>query len=195
MEEEVEGLKILVEGAGKFSEEEGILLQSAVVLRQCEKGEKLLVAGEICSSIYFLLHGSFIQYGFDSEMNRNVIDLSVDHDWLMNYRSFSSRNPSLYTIEAYENSTVYELTMESIHQLISTSPSFFQLGSILESSTSRVDFFDNKSTPDERYEWVLHHRPLLIQKFPQTLIASYLKMSPETFSRVRKRFSSHSSRS
>jgi hypothetical protein len=61
------------------------------------------------------------------------------------------------------------------------------MGRILEESTSRIDFFDNNNTPDEKYRYIIANKPKLLQKFPQTIIASYLKISPETLSRVRKR--------
>lgn len=75
------------------------------------------------------------------------------------------------------------------HRLIGQSQSFLQMGKILEESTSRIDFFDNNNTQDEKYQYVLENKPELIQSFPQKLIASYLKITPETLSRVRNRFS------
>lgn len=63
------------------------------------------------------------------------------------------------------------------------------MGKILDASTSRIDFFDNNNTPDEKYQYILKNKSEFIQKFPQKLIASYLKITPETLSSVRNRFS------
>ncbi|OBX19022.1 hypothetical protein A9996_18920 [Gelidibacter algens] len=145
--------------------------------------------GIICSSFWYIVAGSFYQYRIDSELNKNIIDLNIAGDWVVNHKSFTSRNPSMFSIQAFEDSSIYEISIDAIHRLIGQSQSFLQMGKIVEESTSRIAFFDNNYTPDERYLHILKNKPKLIQKFPQTIIASFLKMTPETLSRVRKRVS------
>lgn len=178
----------LVQHAGSYSEKEGVLLKNAVDYHTFKKKDVLLNIGKVCSSWFFIVSGSIIQYHVNTESQKNIIDLNVAHDWVINHKSFTSRKPSKYIIEAYEDTMVYELSMDNIHQLIGVSPVFFQLGKILDGATARIDFFDHQHTPDEKYRHTLENRPELIQKFPQKLIASYLKMTPETLSRVRNRF-------
>ena len=170
-----------------FSEKEFSLLNQELVFRELRKDDFILKDGEVCSSIYLTVSGSFYQYNTDFDLNKNFIDLYVSNEWMLNHKSFTSRKPSKYSIQAFENSTVCELSIESIHKLIGISQKFLQMGRILEESTSRIDFFDNNNTPDEKYSYLLKNRPKLIQKFPQKVIASYLKITPETLSRVRKR--------
>jgi hypothetical protein len=57
----------------------------------------------------------------------------------------------------------------------------------MDSAVSRVIFFDNASTPTEKYLYILNNRLQLIQAFPLKMIASYLKITPETLSRVREK--------
>ncbi|MHA7057204.1 Crp/Fnr family transcriptional regulator [Aquimarina sp. M1] len=173
--------------AGKFSDEESSLLQKEVAYRELKKDDFLVQKGETCSSLFFVVSGSFYQYTIDSDLDKRVIDLSIPNDWVINYKSFSSRKPSAYTIQAFEDSAVYELSMDAIHKLIGISQTFFQIGSVLEASNSRITFFDNNNTPDEKYAYILKNKPMLLQKFPQKIIASFLKITPETLSRVRKR--------
>jgi len=179
----------LLSSVGKFSKKESLLLKEELKFRELRKGEVLLEKGNVCSSLHFVISGSFYQYNIDSELNKNVIDLNSINDWILNHKSFTSRKPSKYSIQAFEDSSVYELSIESIHNLIAKSQSFLQMGKILEESTSRIDFFDNNLTPDEKYHYIIVNKPNFLQKFPQTIIASYLKMTPETLSRVRKRLS------
>ena len=117
------------------------------------------------------------------------IDLYIKNDWVINHKSFSTRQPSEYTIQSFKKSFVYELTIDSVHKLISKSQAFLTMGKILEESTSRINFFDNNNTPDEKYDFIINNKPQLLQEFPQKIIASYLKITPETLSRVRKRLS------
>jgi len=184
-----ESISELLNKAGKFSEKESLLLKQELQFRELKKGDILLEKGNVCSSLCFIISGSFFQYNIDSEMSKNIIDLSIENDWVINHKSFTSRKPSEYSIQAFEDSTFYEISMDAIHKLIAKSQSFLQMGKILEQTTSRIDFFDNNNSPDEKYLYILNGKPNLLQKFPQTFIASYLKITPETLSRVRKRLS------
>lgn len=175
--------------AGSFTEKDSLLLQQELQYKTLKKGEMLLKEGAVCSVLCFIISGSFYQYTTDADLNKNIIDLHTETDWVLNHRSFTSRKPSETTIKAFENSTFYEISIDSIHKLIAQSQSFLQMGKILEEATARIDFFDNNNTPDEKYAYILKNKPILLQKFPQTMIASYLKITPETVSRVRKRLS------
>jgi len=179
----------LLKKAGNFSEKDSLLLTKELQFKKLKKGEILLEKGNVCSSLCFVVSGSFYQYNIDSEFNKNIIDLNIVYDWVINHKSFTTRKPSEYSIQAFENSTFYEISIDAIHKLIAQSQSFLQMGKILEESTSRIDFFDNNSSPEEKYVHILKNKPNLIQYFPQTIIASYLKITPETLSRVRKRLS------
>ncbi len=184
-----ESILELLKKAGEFSEKDSLLLKKELQFRKLKKGEILLKEGKTCSSLCFVVSGSFYQYGIDSELSKNIIDLSITNDWVINHKSFTSRKPSEYSIQAFEDSSFYEISIDAIHRLIAQSQSFLQMGKILEESTSRINFFDNNNTPDEKYLYILKNKPNLLQKFPQTIIASYLKITPETLSRVRKRLS------
>lgn len=179
----------LLNKAGKFSEQESAFLKQELDLKELKKDEYLLEKGNTCSSLCYIISGSFYHYMIDSELNKKVIDLSIQNDWVINYKSFASRKPSVYSIQAFEDTSYYEISIDAIHRLIGLSQSFLQMGSALEESTSRMDFFDNDNTPDEKYDFIINNKPGLLQKFPQTIIASYLKVTPETLSRVRKRLS------
>jgi len=174
---------------GNYSQKDEILLTEALQTVSLEKGEKLLNKGEVCSSVSFIQSGAIIQYDHNEEADRIIIDLNTTNDWVLNHQSFTSRKPSTFYIECYEAAMTYRLSIDAIHELIAQSPSFFQLGHIMETAVSRIHFFDNNNTPDEKYQYLFQHKPQLLQKFPQKLIASYLKITPETLSRVRHRFS------
>jgi hypothetical protein len=88
-----------------------------------------------------------------------------------------------------------ELSIENIHKLVAISPVFLQLGGILASSVSRISFFDNDLTPLKKYQFIIQNRPQLIQAFPLKLIASYLKITPETLSRVREKLAKGTAKS
>ncbi|UZR98100.1 Crp/Fnr family transcriptional regulator [Chondrinema litorale] len=174
---------------GRYPEKDLLMLQDELVFRKLKKDEILLEKGEVCSTFSFLEAGAIVHYDIDSDIYTHVFDVNIPKDWVINHKSFSSRKPSEYTIKAYEESTIYSLSIDSIHKLIGISQVFLQLGKLLDEATSRVEFFDKNYSPDEKYQYILDNKPALLQKFPQRLIAAYLKITPETLSRVRNRFS------
>ncbi len=175
--------------AGYYSDDEQLLLKKELRLVKLCKGDQLLSKGDICSSLCYLVSGTMYQYKINADLEKNIIDLNIPNDWIIDKESFTSRGPSEFYIEAFEDTTLYELTIDSIHDLIAKSQSFLQLGKAFGEVSSRLNFFDNNLSPDEKYQYILKHKPYLIQKFPQKLIASYLKITPETLSRVRNRIS------
>lgn len=174
--------------AGNFNEYEKSLLENELEIVSFKKGKFLLKEGEICSSIYFLLSGSLYHYKTDSDLNENILDLNIAFDWVLNQQSFSSREPSSYDIKVYEDAQLYKLSIESIHRLIAQSQAFLKLGKILYDKNLKTNLIDNNFTPDEKYQFIIKNKPALLQAFPQKMIASYLKITPETLSRVRNRF-------
>jgi CRP-like cAMP-binding protein len=171
---------------GTFSDADVALLEKRIIKREVKKDEILLREGEVCQSAFYNVSGSFYQYNWRDEIEMNVIDLHLKGDWFLNHHSFIVQKPSENIIAAYTDATVLELSVHTMHQLILESPAFFQLGSILEQAKSRLHFFDNRSTPLQKYQYILAHQPALIQHFPLKIIASYLKITPETLSRVRE---------
>jgi CRP-like cAMP-binding protein len=170
---------------GIIREEDFVLFSENIKFRTVTKDEILLGEGEICQSVFFINSGAIYQYGVKDEIEQNVIDLHIEGEWLLNHKSFIAQKPSENIIQAYTDSSLWELTLENLHKLIGQSPAFFLLGKLLEPSNSRITFFDNDSTPIQKYEHILQTRPQLLQVFPLRIIASYLKITPETLSRVR----------
>jgi len=151
-------------------------------LRVVRRREVLLSKGEIAKSVFYLLKGAVYQSNAS-----NIIDLHLESEWFFNHQSFISQTPSDIEIAAFAESTVLEVSIESLHYLIIKSPAFFQLNKIMEQAKHRLHFYDNKLSPLQQYQFIMDNKPELLQKFPLQMIASYLKMAPETLSRAREK--------
>lgn len=169
---------------GPFSQEQLALIGGHCTFREIKKHDILLEAGQVCSAFFFLITGACYQFR-TTDAGENIIDLHVAGDCVVNHASFVSRQPATETIKAYEDGEIGELTIQSLHQLIARSQAFLQLAKLLQVSTLRTDFFDDAMTPAEKYQYILANKPGLIRTFPLKYIASYLKITPETLSRVR----------
>lgn len=185
----VEVLLPILQQLGRFEEQHAALLAQQVQHRDVVKGEVLLPEGAVCKSVFYAVKGAFYQFNVKEETEEHIIDLHVQNEWFFNHSSFVLQKPSQTCIKAYTDGEILELTVASLHDLIAQSPAFLQMGRLLEQSTARVQFFDHNMTPTEKYQFILDHRPDLIQAFPLKVVAAYLKITPETLSRVRESFS------
>ncbi len=172
---------------GQFDETNLSLFKERLEVVHIQKGKYLLAIGDVCSEFYFLQKGSFRHYHTTSEYFDVTANLFVATDWVLDHNSFTSRKPSLNKIEAFEDSILYKMSIDQIHELIGISPAFFALGRILEKVAFNNYHQNTKDTPEDKYRTLLSERPNIIQTFPLKHIASYLGMTPETLSRVRRK--------
>ncbi len=169
-----------------LTEHEQSLVKSLCKKKEITKGTLLLRPGHICRSIYYIEQGAFVQYSLSDEQDKNIIDLHAAGTWMLNQQSFMQQIASDTYIEAYTISTVYELSLYHIHYLIEQSTKFLQIGKLLEPSILRAQFFDKSMSPKQKYDYLFQHHRGLLQVFPLKIIASFLKISPETLSRLRR---------
>lgn len=172
---------------GRFTKDDLATISQIASPRSVAPGDHLLEVGEVSSAIFFLQSGALLRSGRNEEGELVVRNLFVGGDWVLDHKSFTGRTPAAYSITAHAGSQFLALEIEDLHKLIPQSPVFFQLGSVFKLATARQEFFDQHESPEDRYRHILEHRPELLQRFPLKFIASYLRMTPETLSRVRKR--------
>ena len=176
-----------LEKIGKFSEDELKMIQQSLIKTTFKKGERVLELDQICQSLYLLERGAFYQFQVNEVGDQNIVDLYTSSEWVFNAKSLVWQQGSKTCIKAFTESTIWQLSLAKIHELIYASPSFFQLGKLLENKTFRHEVLEQKFNPLEKYTYLLHHKPAYVQTFPLKMIASYLQMAPETLSRVREK--------
>lgn len=172
---------------GPFSKEDIVALTEKLNEVHLTKGECLLKEGEICQSFYFLEKGCLRQFYWDMNGNETVLNLFVENNWVIDQASLTGQKPSKNNIEACEDSLLFSLSIYDVHKLIALSPTFLTLGRIFETSIQNPLYTNSKVSPEEKYTHLLQTRPELLQKFQLKHIASFLGMTPETLSRVRRK--------
>jgi CRP-like cAMP-binding protein len=180
----------LLHRQGIYGEEELRLFNEHVTYKKISREQMLLSPGQIAQSAYFIISGAAYQYVLKNEIEEQVIDLHTQDEWMLNHSSFVSRKPSTVYMKVFADAELLEISINSLHQLIAIQPRFIRLGRILEEINYRLRFFDEQHSPQEKYAFVMKEKPVWLQKFPLKMIASYLKITPETLSRVREKFAS-----
>lgn len=174
----------ILHNIGRFTEADTRAFETSIVRKRIKKNEVVLQEGQTCQSAFYIVSGSFYQFCYD-DIDENIIDLHLPNEWVLNHSSFMTQKPSQSIIKAFSEAEILELSVHAIHELITKSPIYLQLGKILDQAATRIHFFDNASTPQQKYNYVMDNRPQLLHVFPLKMIASYLKITPETLSRVR----------
>nr|WP_314495878.1 Crp/Fnr family transcriptional regulator [uncultured Chryseobacterium sp.] len=179
----------MLEQIGIFSDAEIQLFKNNICKKYLDKNQILSKEGDVSRSLFFIEKGAFYQFYKDEDNEKEIItDLYTENDWVFNAESLAGQIPAKVTIKAFEHSEVLEITLEKMHELISVSQRFLQFNKLLITS-SKLIFYDQNLTPAEKYHHLLTTKPQLLQIFPLTMIASYLKIRPETLSRIRSRIS------
>jgi CRP-like cAMP-binding protein len=171
------------------SPEQLSLLIERLTFLQIPKDGFVIKESQTCSSVFFINKGCFRHYNIDDGGDESTIDLYIEDEWMLEYKSFVSQQPSQHFIQATTDSEILALHARDIHDLTRISERFFRLMMILEMGMRSQEFQQNRLTPEEKYERLLKTRPELLQHFPLKHIASYMSMTPETLSRIRKKIS------
>jgi CRP-like cAMP-binding protein len=183
-------LRAYFERQSHFTEEEYAAMQSLFLPGTFKKGEFLLREGEIAKSGAFVTSGCLRSYTVDDKGKEHILQFSPDNWWTGNLDSYRNGTPSAYFIDAIEDTQVLLLDASSFQKLMEI-PAFAAgfLGGIQKSAISkdRRIIASLSDTAEERYGDFLQKYPTIVQRVPQHMIASYLGISPETLSRIRKR--------
>ncbi len=177
----------ILENIGQFSATDLALFEKLTTRKTLNRNDILLNEGEICQSVFFILSGCFFQFQ-SNEIAETIIDLHLQKEWMFNHQSLIGQSPSKTVIKAFTKSEVIELSLGSLHCLIAKSQAFLHLGRIFNQVNSRTYLFDNSLNPAQKYNYIKEAKPLISQMFPIKMIASYLKIAPETLSRVRANY-------
>ena len=150
----------------------------------------ILKAGEVCRFVYFVTKGCLRIYYTDSDGDEHTVSFFPENWWSTDIASFSAQKPSLFSIEAIENSEAFYLSLESLEKLYIEIPKFEKFFRILTQNgydiqQRRIVSYLSKSAM-ERYELFQKQYPKLEQRISQKHIASYVGITPVFLSRLRQ---------
>lgn len=167
-------------------------MQEIIALSQktitLERNEFLKVKGSIDTNIYYLESGSLSVFILD-ECEEQVIRFGYQGNIIVALDSYLTGKPSDFYIQAIKKSTVKVITKLQMDNFLNKEENNLLWTKILEDLVLQqmereIDILT--SSPKERYLRVLKRSPKLFQEIPNRYIANYLRMSPETLSRLKK---------
>lgn len=153
-----------------------------------KRNDQLLNEGEICRYVYFVAKGC-LQVYVNEDGNENTRDIVIEDNWCSELMSFGQRQPASENIRAVEPSDLFAVNRTNFQKLMETIPQFDKVyRQILElsyaNSVYRINSFVSLSALD-RIKWLMQHRPGLMTRLSSKLIASYLGINKDVFSRLK----------
>lgn len=166
------------------------VIKSAFEPLTIKKKKDLLVSGQVCNYLYFINKGCLRSFYIDSRGGEHIYQIRMDNSWISDLESFFSQNPSKYNIEALEDSTLLRISNERMEQLLNEIPNLERYFRILfqKAYVNALKRLNSTmwETAFDRYNDMLKEHPEVFQRVPLVYIASYLGITPESLSRIRK---------
>ncbi len=174
-----------------ISEGEFELLHSYLRKRVVRKRGFLLSQGEVCNFEAYIVKGCLKKYYIDEKGDEVILQFAIEDWWISDIGSFSEQTPSNLFIEALEDTELLIIdhtNKEKIFQEIPGLERVFRLMIQRAYAVLESRFYSSiAKSAEERYLEFVKKYPAIVQRVPQTQIASFLGITPESLSRIKSK--------
>ncbi|MDP3557187.1 MAG: Crp/Fnr family transcriptional regulator [Bacteroidota bacterium] len=174
-----------------LNEEEKFIVEDIFKERRIKRKQFILQEGDVCNQNTFIIEGCFRTYTVDDKGKEHNLQFAVENWWIGDIGSFHSEKPSKLYIEAIENSIILQCKKEDQIKLFVKYPKFDRIFRVLAenamvSMQNRI-LQNISSTAEERYLDFVQRHPHFFNRISNVQIASYLGVTPEFLSAIRKK--------
>jgi CRP-like cAMP-binding protein len=174
----------------KLTDNERNIIMSAFARKRMRKRQFFLQEGDVCKNIGFIVKGSARMFSVDGKGHEHIIHFGLESWWLSDPESTIHLTPSRYFIEMYEDSELLVISLPNALELRNKSRCFdlavqaldrFQTAAMQKRIHAAIGM-----SGEERFSDLSRSHPEFLQRFPMSMVASYLGLSAETLSRIRR---------
>lgn len=155
------------------------------------KKDFVLIAGDVCRFQTFVNKGCLKVFYTDNDGDEHIVKFAVENWWSLDLESFSNQSPAFYSIQALEDTDAWQIRKSNYDLLLERVPKFekftrlqFQNAYILLQHRMTQHLY---SKGEDKYDQFNKKYPGLEQRIAQKEIASYLGITPEFLSMLRKK--------
>ncbi len=175
-----------------MNDEDWIFFSSKLEKHHVGKKQTLVEVGQVENQLSFIEKGTVRLY-FPQEENDVTFGFCFENQFVCAYDSFITQTVCSYRVETLNETVLWSLTYEDLQEVYSNTISGNKLGRIIGENlylikSRREQSFLNE-TAEERYLKLFKERPNVIKEIPLKYIASYIGVTPQALSRIRKRIS------
>ena len=186
--------KPLIDYFEKFlslDEREKSFVDEAFKERRIKRKQFILQEGDVCKHNTFILEGCFRMYFIDDKGKEHNLQFGIENWWIGDVSSFFSDEPSNLYIEALENSVILQIKKEDQLKLFVDYPKFNRIFRVLAENgmvgLQKRTVQNISSSAEERYLDFSQRYPQFFNRISNVQIASYLGVTPEFLSAIRKK--------
>ena len=184
-------LREYLQARASFTEGELAFIETMFVHARLGEHEFLQRAGDVAKYAAFVANGCLRRYVVDVQGKEHIIQFAPETWWLADATSLANGTPSQYFIDAIEDTDLLLIDPQSHEMIIEKVPGYadaFRRG-LQKHAASRDERIVSSlsASAQERYMAFLNTYPSIATRVPQRMLASYLGVSPETISRIRRK--------
>lgn len=165
-------------------------LASHLTIKTVPKNTDIVTQGQYCNLCYFVLKGCLRQYIIDDGLEKTMA-IYTEEQAINYYSNQKPSKPAENYLSTLEQSVLLVGNPEKDQEIYALFPQLLDITRrMLEAELGKTqEAFAQfiTSSPEQRYMNLLNERPELLLRVPQHIIASYLGMTPESLSRIKKR--------
>ncbi len=188
-----ETLRAYLEARATFSGDEFAFIRTQFLHRRLRAGECLQRAGDVARYAAFVSSGCLRSYVIDAKGKEHIVQFAPETWWLADSDSLAKGTPTQYFYEAIEDADLLLIDGPSHQRVVERVPGYGaaqRTGLQRHAAAKDQRIVDALSaSAEERYLSFLSTYPSIVRRVPQRMLASYLGVSPETLSRIRKHLS------
>ena len=174
-----------------LDEREVAIVQESFFERKIKRRQFILQEGDVCKVSTFIVSGCFRMYMVDNSGNEHNLQFAIENWWTGDIGSFHGDVPSKLNIEAVENSIILQIKKEDLIKLYDDGPKFNRIFRVLAENAmvnlQQRTLLNISSTAEERYLDFVDRYSFLFNRISNVQIASYLGVTPEFLSTIRKK--------
>jgi len=174
-----------------LSDSESTIIYKFIEQSNYKKKEFVLQENNVCRNLYFVEKGCLRMYFINEKAVEQIVQFALDGWWIADLKSFINETPSEYYIQTIENSKIISIKTEKLDQLLTELPKLEKYFRIIQQKELAAAQFKSKlmyeMSKEDFYKHFCTSFPEFMQRVPQYMIASYLGLTPEYVSELRKK--------
>jgi CRP-like cAMP-binding protein len=156
-----------------------------------KKKQFLIQPGFAVKNRFFVLQGALRAYVLNDEGQDNTIQLAIEDWWISDYNSYMLQHPASMFVTAVEDSKLFQVSFEDEKKLKAANykyETFFRIIAERAAAFMQRRVINGLTlSAEQRYDSFIERYPLMMKRFPQYVIASYLGMTTEFLSKIRNK--------